>query len=131
MSLPDQLPAPNTKRLLIVEDSRDFQALLQHLFRSEGYLVDYALNGKEALDRLRSSEHLPDLILLDLMMPVMDGLEFRHQQEQDPKLAEIPIVVMTAHGESRASKMKIGAKDFVKKPPDMDVLLNVVRTCCH
>lgn len=130
MSSSAGLSAKNDKRLLIVEDSRDFQALLRHLFSSEGYSVECALNGKEALELLRSGVRLPDLILLDIMMPVMDGFEFRREQERDAKLAGIPIVVMTAHGDAQVCKAKIGAKDFIKKPPDMNDLLDVVRSWC-
>ena len=118
------------KRLLVVEDSLDFQLLLRQLFESEGYQVEYASNGEEALKKLQAQADLPHLILLDLMMPVMDGFEFRKQQEQDPRLAVIPVVLMTAHGDAQTSKMRIGAKDYIRKPADLDKLLSVVRRNC-
>lgn len=117
------------KRILVVEDSVDFQLLLKTLFMSEGYEVGYASNGKEALGLLRSLADLPDLILLDLMMPVMDGVEFRKQQLLDPRLAAIPIVLMTAHGDAQLSQ-NIGAKGYLRKPMDLDALLEAIKINC-
>ncbi len=87
------------KHILIIEDSTDLQALMGRLFKSEGYTVSQALNGREALDFLKSTTELPSLILLDIMMPVMDGFEFRNEQRKDSRLASIPVVVMTADSE--------------------------------
>lgn len=118
------------KRILVIEDAADIQFLLKQLFELEGYDVLGALNGQEALDLLHSSSELPNLILLDLMMPVMDGYQFRRKQEVDPRLAHIPVVVITADGDAPAKMMKVGAKDYVKKPVEIDHLLDVVKRNC-
>lgn len=104
------------KHILIVEDSPDLQLLLTQLFQSEGYTISRAFNGQQALDLLKSSESLPALILLDIMMPVMDGFEFREEQEKDPRLAVIPFVVMTADFNAQARALSLGAVDVFQKP---------------
>jgi CheY-like chemotaxis protein len=65
------------------------------VFVVENYLVSRAVNGQKALDLLHSMKELPSLILLDITMPVMDGIEFRQEQKRDPRLAKIPVIVMT------------------------------------
>lgn len=100
---------------------------MAQLLSLEGYRAATAANGREALDYLRRS-HVPDLILLDLMMPVMDGWEFRREQERDPTLAGVPVVILSAadnHGNS-----DIAASAFLKKPLDFDRLLDIVRRYC-
>jgi CheY-like chemotaxis protein len=121
------------KHILIVEDSPDLQMLLSQVFGLEGYPVSQAFNGKHALDLLHSSKSLPSLILLDIMMPVMDGFEFRNEQEKDPRLAGIPIVVMTADIDSQAKANKLGAVGVIRKPMlDIDALLGIAaRYCSH
>jgi two-component system, chemotaxis family, chemotaxis protein CheY len=120
----------NGKKLLVVEDSTDFQNLLKQLFEGEGYAVEKALNGEEALIHLRGEKTLPNLILLDLMMPIMDGYEFRRQQELDIRLANIPVVVMTAHRDAQINKEKISVKECLRKPLDIYQLLATVKKHC-
>lgn len=115
-----------TKRVLIVEDAVDLRSLLCQLFESEGYTVAQAANGNEALAMLRAATELPQVILLDLMMPVMDGFEFRRAQAGDPRLARIPVIVMTADGDTRAKQVRAGAVDSLRKPVEVDQLLDVV-----
>lgn len=115
------------KKILIVEDSADFSALLRQLLHGEGYEVETAANGQEALNSLKNNPDLPDLILLDLMMPIMDGLEFRKRQEMDERWGRIPVVVMTAHQDAQITRLKIGARDFLRKPPEIDEILAVVK----
>jgi two-component system response regulator MprA len=115
------------KRILIVEDSHDIQILLAKLLKAEGYTVECADNGALALEFLRSTDEQPELILLDLMMPDMDGYQFRREQEKHEKTAGIPIVVMTADGDVQSKAMKIGAKGFLKKPfSDIELILETV-----
>lgn len=115
-----------SKKVLIVEDDEDITRNLVDLLESDGYCIVTARDGKEALEKLRATQPLPSLILLDLMMPGMDGFQFRQEQEMDPKLALIPVVIMTADGNVEAKKQKIGAKAFIKKPVDIDALLATV-----
>jgi CheY-like chemotaxis protein len=118
------------KRVLIVEDAADIRFLLKSLFETEGFVVDQAANGQEALEFLRSTDSLPALILLDLMMPVMDGYEFRSKQEAEPRLANIPVVVMTADGDISARRSSMRAREYLKKPVDINRLLSIARSAC-
>src|SRR5690242_9166848 len=99
--------------LLVVEDDRDVRdSLVEHL-RDRGCDVVAAWNGQEALAHLRGNA-LPDLILLDLMMPVMDGWQFRVEQKRDPQLASIPVLAMSADPSAQAAA--IDAHAFLRKP---------------
>jgi CheY-like chemotaxis protein len=83
-----------------------------------------AANGQHALERLREAL-LPDLIFLDLMMPVMDGAAFRTEQQRDPRLSEIPVVVMSAAADAEQQARRMGS-DFVRKPVSLRVLVAAV-----
>jgi CheY-like chemotaxis protein len=116
----------NKKHILIVEDSPDLQDLLGQLFKSEGYRVSQSMNGQQALDTLCTMPELPSLILLDLMMPVMDGFAFREKQMQNQKLASIPVIVMTADANPHAKALQLGMENIIKKPiNNLDHLLEV------
>ena len=82
------------RHVLVVDDERDVQALVRLVLERQGYDVDAASDGREALAKIEARR--PDLVLLDLMMPVMNGWQFRAKQLQDPALAEIPVIVMSA-----------------------------------
>ncbi len=114
-----------TRRILIVEDDVFILSALTELLESEGYSVSIAHNGQEALDSLRTTAPLPNLILLDWMMPIKDGREFRLEQAADSYLASIPVVVMSADYTAEASKLG-DLRDFLKKPLDVDHFLQVV-----
>jgi CheY-like chemotaxis protein len=118
--------ASGKKLILIIEDALEIQTLLGRLLESEGYDTLRASNGQEALDILSASAKVPDLILLDLMMPVMDGFEFRKKQLQIPKFAGIRVVVMTADGNIEAKSKQVNANEFLRKPLDVDNLLDVI-----
>lgn len=113
------------KKILIVEDDADIREVLVQVLEFEGYQVVSAENGREALDRLNIGEP-PGLILLDLMMPVMDGWRFRDAQLQDPKLAGIPVVVLSADGNLQQKASIIHAAGYLKKPVELETLLNTV-----
>ena len=121
------MTAKNKKHILIIEDSKDLQDLLRNLFETEGYILSQAFNGREALDLLNSMRQLPSLILLDIMMPVMDGIEFRREQKKDVRLAAIPVIVMTADfdAQSKAAQMDIGYV-FEKSLNDIDKFIELV-----
>lgn len=104
-------PAP---RVLIVEDDADIRETLGELLRTEGYETAAAANGLEALAAARRVP--PDLIVLDLMMPVMDGWKFRAEQRQDPVLAAIPVIAISASAGSRT----IDADTYLAKPFSLD-----------
>lgn len=113
------------KSVLIVEDSSDLQLLLAKLLEKEGYTVFRSDNGQEALTLLRGLPELPRFILLDLMMPVMNGLEFRQAQQKDPRLNSIPIVVMTAYSDPQAMTKTMDITNILKKPISIDDLLHL------
>ena len=102
--------------------------MMAQLLTIEGFDATTAANGREALEYLHTSEK-PHVILLDLMMPVMDGWEFRRQQKADPDLARVPVIVLSALDAGRASA--VDATAFLKKPLDFDRLLELVRLHCR
>jgi CheY-like chemotaxis protein len=108
--------------LLVVDDDDGIQDALTDLLVFEGYRVKSARNGIEALELLRDAPTLPVVILLDLMMPVMDGFEFRTVQLSDPTLACIPVLILTA-GLITERVHVLRAAGCLKKPLDADRLL--------
>jgi len=110
--------------VLVVEDDACIRDLVLELLGGEGWKVVGAGNGEEALRRLREGPVRPELILLDLMMPVMDGWQFRAEQLRDPTLAQIPVVLMSASPEEVAAEVSVD--DRVPKPFDIDALLRAV-----
>jgi signal transduction histidine kinase len=111
------------RSLLVVEDDADIREALDGLLSMEGFRVSGCSNGREALDWLRNSPK-PDLILLDLMMPVMDGWQFRVAQKEDPELANIPVLALSA--DSTAKAAAIDAEAYLKKPVDYDTLIDTI-----
>jgi len=95
------------------------------LLRGDGYFVFAAANGKDAMKFLVGNS-LPDAILLDMFMPEMDGWQFRRAQEADPRLAAIPVIVVSAVGAAQNSAVQAGAVGFLQKPVATDELLNAL-----
>lgn len=115
------------KHILVVEDSQDLQTLLSQLLTTENYILSQAFDGQQALDLLHKMEPLPSLILLDVMMPVMGGIEFLQERLSDPKIASIPVIVMTADSNSKSKAALLCANEFVQKPiNDVDDLLGTI-----
>ena len=114
--------------VLIVEDDADLREMMAQLLALEGFNTTAVANGREALEYLQRG-NAPDVILLDLMMPVMDGWEFRRQQQADPSLADVPVIVLSALDQSRTAE--VSAQAFLKKPLDFDRLLELVRGYCQ
>lgn len=110
--------------VLIVEDDRDIRECMADALEVEGYSVALAGNGREALDLLRAGVR-PDLILLDLLMPVMSGWEFRQEQLSDPLLSGIPVVVVSA-----SAPGGLRPDRHLPKPFGIDELLEVVAVFC-
>jgi CheY-like chemotaxis protein len=124
----DLRPEPLT--ILIVDDDGAVLNGLTELLEDEGYKVATAIDGLDALHQLRRGLR-PSVILLDLMMPVMDGWDFRHEQMKDQVLSDIPVVVITAAGFSEASvKAQFGDIEFVPKPPSGRSLLDAIQRQC-
>ena len=115
--------------VLVVEDDPDIRATLCEALEDNGYTTVGAGNGIEALDYLRSAPEKPCLILLDLMMPVMDGQTFRAEQRADPVLAEIPVVVISAYRDVEKYAAEL-ATEYLAKPVRLDTLLETARKHC-
>src|SRR5262245_20335248 len=112
--------------ILIVDDDGSIREMLRLFLEMKGYTVSSAINGQDALDHLGQSAELPQLILLDLMMPVMSGVEFRAAQRQTPALAGIPVALISADANLRESAPIVNADAYLSKPIDFDVLLATV-----
>jgi signal transduction histidine kinase len=116
-------PDSDRKVILLVEDDHGIREALQGTLEEAGYAVTPTKNGREALERLRSGS-VPDLIVLDLRMPVMDGWEFRAAQKNDPNLAIIPVLAVSADGSAKAEA--IAADGYLRKPLSTTTLLDTV-----
>ena len=122
-----QLRAPareSARTVLLVEDDELIREALGNVFAEEAITVEEARNGQEALERLRSRAQPPGLIVLDLMMPVMDGWQFHEQQQRDPRLAHIPLLVLTAVPLAQTRMFPPGT--VVQKPIDVPLLLDAI-----
>ena len=111
--------------ILIVEDDDDIREALTQILQLEGYAVREAANGSEALD-ISAQHPVPSLILLDLMMPVMDGWQFRTEQLKDPALSKVPVVVISADASVHEKVAMFGAATVLPKPISLDRLLRAV-----
>ncbi len=114
--------------VLIVEDDADLREMMAQLLTLEGFRAETVANGRDALEYLRRGDR-PEIILLDLMMTVMDGWEFRRRQRADPAVADVPVVVLSALDATRATDLDETA--FLKKPLDFERLLQLVRRYCR
>lgn len=111
------------KRVLVVEDERDLNELVTLNLQRNGYEVICSFNGNDAVERARTQ--LPDLIVLDVMLPGIDGNEVTRQLKSDPKTANIPIIMLTARSEEVdvVVGLKLGADDYMTKPFSVKILL--------
>lgn len=113
--------------ILVVEDEQDIADLLMHALAKEGYRVTHVAFGDKAFDRAKKDK--PDLILLDIMLPGMDGREVCRRLKADPQFAATPVIMLTAKGEESdvVSGLELGATDYVVKPFSPKVLAARVR----
>jgi DNA-binding response OmpR family regulator len=114
------------KRILVVDDIEDNLSLLQAILMEEGYEVDITKDGKSALAKIEASP--PDLLLLDAMMPQMNGYEVTRRIRQNKNLPFIPILMITAYEDANVPEgLDLGANDFIRKPIDFDELMSRVK----
>lgn len=115
------------EKILVIEDEEDILAVIQYNLAKEGYQVSFSTSGEEGL-RLAFQEH-PDLIVLDLMLPGMNGLEVCRRLQQDAQGAKIPVIMLTAKSEDEdvVTGLEAGATDYVTKPFSFKVLLARVK----
>ncbi len=114
------------KTILVVEDDAVTRESLGLILGAQGYDVLGAANGQDALGLLRSGPH-PNLILLDLMMPIMDGWQFRREQAADTALSAIPVVVLSADGNVQQKATALRATGYLQKPVEVESLLDAIR----
>ena len=110
--------------VLVVDDEFDILEALKGILELEGYRVLAAQNGAQALRAMQEAS--PDLVLADLMMPVMDGLELLKAARADPRLAKVPVVLMSAL-RPKVAQSEYGWRAFLQKPFDLDALLALVK----
>lgn len=117
---------PPGKKILVVEDDPSFQRYLEFLFTKEGYQVVLATNGLEGLRKARQEK--PDLVVLDVMLPGLDGFEVCHRLRDDPGTARLPVLMLSAKGQDsdRVTAARVGANVFMAKPPEREALLSTV-----
>lgn len=117
------------KKILIIEDDAEIRETLTEILQMEGYAVHSVKNGQEGIDYLRTSSP-PALILLDYMMPVMNGGQFRTVQKEDPKLSKIPVVVLSADSSVFQKSDVVGVHGFLRKPIELERLLSMIKVYC-
>jgi CheY-like chemotaxis protein len=122
------LPCPKT--VAIIEDDVGIRETIAEVLKDEGYEVMAADHGQDALDQLNSRSDIPCVILLDLMMPVMDGWAFREAQKRHPTLGKVPVIVMTADARAKDKASLLGAQAHMGKPVDLDQLLLAIQQYC-
>jgi CheY-like chemotaxis protein len=113
--------------ILVVEDDAQIRWLISELLTDEGYTVVEAANGQAALAYLHTAPDLPRLIILDLMMPIMNGWDFLRARQRDPVVQAIPVLVVSATPSIEASVAALGAQEALKKPIDLDRLVALVQ----
>jgi CheY-like chemotaxis protein len=118
-------------KVLVVEDDEGIRDALAVVLEDAGYGVWLAANGAIAIGELRAASDLPFLILLDLMMPVMDGAQFLQEMRQDPRLSALPVVVVTADGNALAKAAALNAHGGLRKPVQLAELLSTVSRYYH
>ncbi|UXZ54417.1 response regulator [Halomonas sp. 7T] len=118
--------------ILLVEDEEDIAFLLRFLLERNGYQVEHAEEGRQALERIThgaSSSQVPDLVLLDMMLPYHDGLEILARLRSQPVWEDVPVVMLTAKAREAdiVRALELGADDYVTKPFQPDELLARLR----
>jgi two-component system, chemotaxis family, chemotaxis protein CheY len=115
-------------RVLVVEDDPDIRMTIMEVLEDRGFEVRGAGHGQEALDLLGAEATLPHVILLDLLMPVLDGAGFRAAQLNDARFAAIPVVIVSANAQVREAASRLGVKGYLAKPVAFADLLHAVST---
>jgi len=118
----------NAVRVLVVDDDPSIRRMIMAALRRDGYSFSEAANGKEALEAMRGDP--PDIVILDLMMPIVSGWDVLRERSGDPDLISIPVIVVSANRSAElASAMDKGICAFLPKPFDISALSSLVRSC--
>ena len=115
--------------VLVIDDDREVRESLRTLLQLDGYKVKTARDGQHALEQLRGGLR-PCIILLDLMMPAMDGQHFRAEQLRDPQFAHIPVVALSGHYDPQQNTASLEAVASLRKPADIDTVLQLIEAHC-
>lgn len=130
MPEPSNGPDLSCHSILVIDDDADIRETLTEILGDEGYRVTGVRNGREALDYL-GAQTRPSLILLDMMMPEMDGWRFRQEQQRNPAISGIPVVILSAHGNVREAALALGVADYLRKPLRVENLLEIAERYCR
>jgi CheY-like chemotaxis protein len=122
--------AEDRKTVLVIDDDRDSRDLITEALESEGYRVVTAADGEEALCWIRTTPRKPRVILLDLMMPGMDGMQLRSELMRDPVLGAIPVIALSADPSAIVAARSLSFGGYLKKPVQLDALLGIVHAHC-
>ncbi|HUE29581.1 MAG TPA: response regulator transcription factor [Verrucomicrobiae bacterium] len=114
--------------VLIIEDDPELRDALRELLSGEGYQVTTAADGQEGLARMGAPPR-PGVVVLDLMLPRMDGFEFRVRQLEDPELAGIPVIILSGGADMEHKVARLGVAASLMKPLDFETLLDCVARC--
>ena len=115
----------SVRRILIIEDEEDIREILKEFFEGEGYEVLTAIHGKDAFRVLEETEK-PNIILVDLMMPVMSGEEFIEKKKVHPHFVGIPTIIMSADYRTKAKAQSLNIKWAISKPLELTSLISIV-----
>jgi two-component system, chemotaxis family, chemotaxis protein CheY len=118
------------KTVFIVDDDQGIRDALTELLEMEGFAVRVAANGEEGLRELRQMEPAPDLILLDLTMPVLDGIGFRSRQREEKLRLQVPVILMSADARIDEKQESAEVAGHLRKPMDIDQAVETVRRFC-
>jgi DNA-binding response OmpR family regulator len=119
------------KRILIIDDEIEFAEMVKMRLEANRYIVETAANGEEGLKKIQAQ--MPNLILLDVMMPGLDGYEVLRRLRHDPKMRHVPVVMLTAKGETKSifKAQDLGSTDYLIKPCESAELLATVQKYAH
>ena len=112
----------NAARILVVDDDHDVRESLRDALEDAGYAVAEAVDGLDALEKIRAANDLPAVIVLDLMMPRMNGIEFREEMVKEERLKDVPVLVLTADANARAKAKAMGVDAYLVKPISLNTL---------
>ncbi len=123
--------APPPAEVLVVDDEAPIREVLTDILEDESCGVVTAPHGAAALDYLHRTATLPKVILLDVKMPVMDGITFLQAKQADPRLTAIPVVLLSAHLQERPEVLRLPIEAFLPKPVDYDLIAAIAHRFCH